>query len=63
MGGDWNALPDAGLHTLGRSVLIASGLYAAGERDMQKLGRYAFGAAVAIECFALIWAACHQGKK
>lgn len=62
MGGDIKALPRAAFHTLGRALLISVGVYAAGERDASKLAKYSLGAALAIEAFALAWAAAHQRK-
>ena len=62
MSGDLSALPSAAFHTLGRAALIAVGIYAAGERDPGKLARYSVGAAVAIEAFALAWAASQQPR-
>lgn len=63
MAGDLSAAPDAALHTLGRSALIAVGVYAAGERDLGKLARYSVGAALAIEAFALAWAYSRQRRR
>lgn len=62
MSGDLSAIPSAAFHTIGRAALIAVGIYAAGERDPGKLARYSFGAAVAIEAFALAWAASQQPR-
>jgi hypothetical protein len=46
------------VHTLGRALLIASGLYLlGGERKLERLPRLSLGAALAIEVFALSWAA------
>lgn len=56
MSGDLSAIPSAAFHTVGRALLIGVGLSAAGEKDPQKLQRYALGAALAIELFALCWA-------
>ncbi len=57
--GDWSSLPRVIGHTVGRAVLIALGILAAGERDPAKLIRYGLGSAVAIEVFAIIWASAH----
>lgn len=63
MSGDTSAVPSVILHTLGRALLIAAGITMAGERDMQRVGRHAIGAALAIEVFALTWAAMHQRSR
>lgn len=55
IGGDWSALPLAVGHTLLRSALVASGLYAAGERA--HVVRNAVAGSFAIETFVLGWAA------
>lgn len=54
--GDWRALPKAAVHTAGRSVLAAVGIFAAGERNPAKLAKYSLGVALAIEVFAITWA-------
>ena len=54
--GDWRALPKAALHTAGRSVLAATGIFLAGERNPAKLAKYSLGVALAIEAFAITWA-------
>lgn len=63
MGGDLSALPTAALHTAGRALIISVGIFAAGERDPKALARYSLGAALAIEAFALAWAAAHHSGR
>ena len=54
------AIPRAALHTAGRAVLIAAGVWVAGERDWGKLAKYGVGGALAVEVFALSWAWTHR---
>lgn len=48
-------------HMLGRALLIGAGLYAAGER--KRLARYSLSVSLAIEVFAIGWAAYQRGKE
>lgn len=52
--GNWGALPQCVLTTLGRAVLIGAGMAVLGER--QNLVRNSLGGALGIECFVLGWA-------
>lgn len=45
------------MHTAGRALLIAVGIWASGERNTGRVVRHSVGAALAIEAFALCWAA------
>lgn len=55
------AAPRVVLHTLGRALLIDTGLYVAGER--KQLVRYSLAVALAIEAFALGWAAYQRNRE
>lgn len=52
--GDARAVPLLALHTVGRAIILAGGLYAAGLRGRQ-LTRGALFGALAIELFVLAW--------
>jgi hypothetical protein len=60
MSGVPGAFPRVVAHTLGRSLLIAAGLYAFGGfgrgQEWKRLPRLSLGAALAIEVFCLGWA-------
>ena len=65
--GDMSALPAAVLHTAGRAALIGVGMYASGRvagmrPTARDVGVYAVGSALAIEVFALAWAAWSQAR-
>jgi hypothetical protein len=60
--GNWNALPKAALHTVGRAALAATGIALAGERNPAKLAKYSLGVALAIEAFAITWAKWRMPK-
>jgi hypothetical protein len=55
------ALPRVVLHTLGRALLIGTGLFLAGER--KRVVRYSFAVALAIEAFAISWAMYQKNKE
>lgn len=59
--GDIGALPEVVFHTALRGALIATGVYAAGERRPATALRYGIGGALAIEVFVLGWTAAHHG--
>lgn len=65
--GDLSALPEAVLHTAARAALIGVGMYAAGRATGRRpspadIAVYAGGSALAIEAFALAWAAWSQRR-
>jgi hypothetical protein len=62
MSGDISALPRVAFHTLGRSALIAIGVYLAGVRKPSRVAAIALCSALTIEVFALGWTASQQAK-
>lgn len=59
--GDIGALPEVVFHTALRGALVATGVYAAGERRPATALKYGIGGALAIEVFVLGWTAAHRG--
>jgi hypothetical protein len=52
--GDYAAIPEVILHTVGRAGLLTMGLYLAGARG-KELRKYAVAGALSIEAFAIAW--------
>jgi len=63
MSGDVSALPRVAFHTVGRSALIAIGVYLAGVRKPSRIAAIALCSALTIEVFALGWTASQQAAE